>query len=161
MRKLAGLFAVAMLAAGASLVFAARGMASEPVAMVRGGGTADFLDTPDAVNTTGYTNFSVAATVYSDGATGKFICQVPGVVIIAGDVTDGWVNDDGSVTITGLAHGYDHFFGMAFTDLPYTATLRAGGPGEGGFDYRDESGFFGPGQFDTELVRRGMIAIAP
>jgi hypothetical protein len=130
--------------------------------MVQGGGTADFLDTPNAVNTTGYTNFSVAATIYGDGAAkGSFICQVPGIVIIAGDVLGGWVNDDGSVTIVGLAHGYDHTVPLRFTDLPFMVTLREGGPGEGGFDYRDESGFFGPGQFDTELVRRGMIAIAP
>jgi uncharacterized protein len=32
---------------------------------------------------------------------------------------------------------------------------------DGGFDYRDESGFFGPGQFDTELVRKGNIRITP
>ena len=50
--------------------------------------------------------------------------------------------------------------GVPFTDLPFTVTLRAGGPGVGGFDYRDESGFFGPGQFDTEIVRRGKIRIS-
>jgi hypothetical protein len=162
MKRFTSLLMVATLAAVALLVLPVRSMAADPVAMVVGGGTADFQDTPDAVNTTGYTNFSVAVTVYSDAsASGQFTCQIPGVVIIAGDVLDGWVNGDGSVTIEGLAHGYDHFFGARFTDLPFTVTLRAGAPGVGGFDYRDESGFFGPGQFDTELIRRGMILIAP
>jgi hypothetical protein len=160
MRQFVGLLVVAVLVAA--------GMAAGPIAargadvdvMVNGGGTADFVATPNSVNTSGYTQFSVSATVYSDGAAaGHFVCQIPAVVIISGDVLGGWVNDDGSVTVVGLAHGYDHFFQIAFTELPFTATLRAGGPGVGGFDYRDESGFFGAGQFDTELVRRGMIQI--
>jgi hypothetical protein len=162
MKRFASRLVVATLAALAGLVLPATSRAADAVAMVVGGGTADFQDTPNAVNTTGYTNFSVAVTVYSDGsASGEFTCQIPGVVIIAGDVLDGWVNDDGSITIEGLAHGYDHFFDARFTDLPFTVTLREGAAGVGGFDYRDESGFFGPGQFDTEVIRRGMILIAP
>ncbi len=156
MRKFAVLLAGAVLVA---VSVAAR--AAEVEAMISGGGTADFVPTEHSVNTTGYTNFSVGATVFSDGtAMGHFVCQIPAIVTIAGDILGGWVNDDGSVTVWGLAQGYDHTIPGIFTDLPFMVRLRAGGPGDGGFDYRDESGFFGPGQFDTELVRRGMVGIA-
>ena len=158
---------VSLLAAG---LLAAVAVAAQPCVvpsldvdgMVNGGGTADFQDTPNAVNLPpGYTNFSVAVTVYSDGtASGHFACSIPGIVAISGDALVGSVNDDGSVTIEGLAHGYDSFIPGPFFDLPFTATFRDGGPGVGGFDYRDESGFFGPGMFDTELVRRGMIRVS-
>ncbi len=156
MRKFAVLLAGAVLMA---VSVAAR--AADIDAMVSGCGTADFVDTPHSVNTTGYTNFSVGVTVYADGtAQGHFLCAIPAIVAISGEITHGCVNEDGSVTVSGLAHGYDHTIPGIFTDLPFTVTFYAGGPGTGGFDYRDESGFFGPGQFDTELVRRGMVGIA-
>ena len=101
-------------------------------------------------------------TVYNDGtAQGHFVCMIPAVVTISGDVLGGQANPDGSVTVSGLARGYDHFFKTTFTNMPFTATFREGRPGVGGFDYRDESCFFGPSQFDTEVVRRGMIQILP
>ena len=137
-------------------------VASDAVAMVSGGGTADFVATPNSVTTSGFTDFSVSVTVYADGtAQGRFVCMIPAVVTISGDVLEANLNDDGSVTVCGLAHGYDHFFHTTFTDTPFTATFREGRAHVGGFDYRDESGFFGPGQFDTEEVRRGMIRIVP
>jgi hypothetical protein len=133
---------------------------AQVAAMVSGGGTADFQDTPNAVNTSGYTNFGVGVTVYEDGtAIGEFMCSIPGIVAIAGDVMYGWVNGDDSVTVVGLARGWDSFIPGPFSDLPFMVTFRNGGPGEGGFDYRDESGFFGPGQFDTEVVRRGLVMV--
>ena len=151
---------VALTALLAVAAFPAAARAVDVDAKVAGGGTGDFLDTPNAVTTSGYTDFSVGLTVYADGsAQGHFVCMIPAVVVVSLDVTEGIVNGDGSVTVTGLAIVYDHFFQAVFADLPVTVTLRAGGPGVGGFDYRDESGFFGPGQFDTELVRRGMIQI--
>ncbi len=161
MKKLVGLWGmVALVAMGVAACPAAP--SAEVEAMVIGGGTADFQDTPNAVNKSGYTQFSVAANVYTDGsAAGEFLCQVPAVVTIVGEVLGGSVSEDGRlVTVYGLAHGYDHTVPLLFTDLPFVVTFRAGGPGAGGFDYRDESGFFGPGQFDTELVRRGMIVIS-
>jgi hypothetical protein len=159
MKKVACLLAVALTVVGLTALAApSRPPAVE--AMVKGGGTADFLDTDHSVNTTGYTNFSISATVYSGGgADGHFLCQVPGIVVISGDITEGCVNEDGSVSVAGLAHGYDHTIPGLFFDMPFTATFRAGGPGVGEFDYRDESGFFAPGQYDTERVRRGMILI--
>lgn len=162
MRRVTCLIAVAALLAVVAGA-AQPAVAGKPAvaAKVKGGGTADFQDTPNAVNTTGFTEFSVAATVFTDGsAHGHFMCQVPGIVIITGNVESGTANANGSVTIEGRAFLFDHTIPMVFVDLPFTTTLRAGGPGVGGFDFREESGFFGPGQFDTELVRRGMIRIS-
>jgi hypothetical protein len=136
--------------------------ATTAIAMVSGGGTADFVATPNSVNTSGYTDFSIGATVFDDGtAKGHFVCMVPALVTISGDLVGGQRNADGSVTVWGLAHGYDHFFKSLFVNMPFTATFRAGRAGVGSFDYRDESGFFLPTQFDTEVVRRGMIGIVP
>jgi len=162
MRYVTGLLAVTLLVAFSTVAFPDSARGADPVAMVVGGGTADFIATPNSVNTSGYTNFSIGVTVYDDGtAQGHFVCQVPGIVIISGDVLEGTVNLDGSVTVSGVAHGYDHTIPLLYTDMPFTVTFRAGGPGVGGFDYRDESGFFPlPTQFDTELVRRGMIGIS-
>ena len=136
--------------------------ASTATAMVSGGGTADFVATANSVNTSGFTDFSIGATVYDDGtAQGHFVCMVPAVVTISGDIVGGRRNADGSVTVWGLARGYDHFFKTTFVNMTFTATFREGRAGVGGFDYRDESGFFNPTQFDTEVVRRGMIKILP
>ena len=160
MTRILSLFTAVVLMATLSVSAAPGPATAKALAMVSGGGTADFVATPNSVNTSGFTDFSIAATVYDYGvAKGHFVCMVPAVVTISGDILSGTLNADGSVTLTGLAHGYDHFFQMAFSDLPFSVRLRAGGPGTGGFDYRDESGFFGPGQFDTEVVRRGMIMI--
>ena len=162
MRKLLSLVTVSLLAALSVAATPASVKPTNAIAMVSGGGVADFVPTPNSVTTSGFTDFSVGVTVYDDGtAQGHFLCSIPAVVTISGDVLYGVVNGDGSVTVSGLARGYDHFFQTAFTDLPFTARFREGSPGVGGFDYRDESGYFGPGQFDTELVRRGMIRIVP
>ena len=162
MRKSLNLLILGLLAVLGVTATPVTARASDAVAMVSGGGTADFVATPNSVNTSGYTEFSVGLTVYDDGtAQGRFVCMVPAVVTISGDVLGGERNADGSVTVWGLARGYDHFFKATFTNMPFTATYREGRPGAGGFDYRDESGFFGPGQFDTELLRRGIIQILP
>ncbi len=163
MRKiLLSLVAAALLVTLSVSATPAPGAPSKAVAMVSGGGTADFIATPNSVTTSGYTQFSVGVSVYSNGAAqGHFVCMIPAVVTISGDVSAAVVNGDGSVTVSGLGHGYDHFSQSVFSDLPFTVKLRRGGPGAGGFDYRDESGFFGPGQFDTEVVRQGMIRIVP
>ena len=162
MRKILNLVSVAVVVA---LSLTARSVpvdASTATAMVSGGGTADFVATPNSVNTSGFTDFSIGATVYDDGtAQGHFVCMVPAVVTISGDIVGGQRNADGSVTVWGLARGYDHFFKTTFVNMSFTATFREGRPGVGGFDYRDESGFFGMGQFDTEVVRRGMIKMLP
>jgi len=160
MRTLLNLLAVGALAALAASPVPVK--AASAVAMVSGGGTGDFVATPNSVTTSGYTDFSIGATVYDDGtAQGRFVCMIPAVVTISGDILGGQRNGDGSVTVWGLARGYDHFFKTTFTNMPFTATFRDGRAGTGGFDYRDESGYFGAGQFDTEVVRRGAIKILP
>ena len=136
--------------------------AATVVAMVNGGGTGDFVVTPNSVTTSGYTDFSVGATLSDDGtAQGHFLCAIPAVVTISGNIVGGRRNADGSVTVWGLAHGYDHFLQSTFVNMPFTATFREGRAGVGSFDYRDESGYFPVTQFDTEVVRRGMIRVIP
>ena len=162
MKKILSLFIVLGLLATLAVAAAPAPVKTNAVAKVSGGGTADFIPTPNSVNTSGFTNFSVGLTIYPNGAAhGHFVCGVPAVITISGEVLTGVVNSDGSVTVSGLAHGYDHVLQSTYTDLPFTARFRAGGPGVGGFDYFDASGFFGPGQFDTELLRRGMINVNP
>ena len=110
---------------GLVVVFTAVGLmagpsasAADPVARVNGGGRADFQETPNAVNTSGFTDFAVSVKVYDDGsASGTFICSIPSIVVIVGDITDGWVNPDGSVTVLGVAHGYDSFIPGPFSGL--------------------------------------------
>jgi hypothetical protein len=157
-------FALAALLAVAAFPLAAA--AADPIARVSGGGTGDFVPHPHAFNTTGFTDFSVGVTVYSDGtASGRFVCMIPAIVVVSLEVIAGTVNDDGSVTVAGLAHGYDAFIPGPYENLPVIVTFRAGGPGVGGFDYVDDSGFFDSDGddvndlFDTEVVRRGVIHI--
>ena len=165
MSSVARLMSVAVLATMIVVAAPIAAQATDPIARVNGGGTADFVPHPLAFNTTGFTNFSVGATVNADGTGGgHFVCVIPGIVAISLDVMGGWVNGDGSVTIWGLGHGWDSFIPGPFSDLPVIVTLRDGGPGVGGFDYWDASGFFGDEPFelfDRELVRVGGIRIRP
>ena len=142
---------------------ASAGGAKTPTATVNGGGTADFL------NIEGFTDFAIAATVYSDGsAIGHWMCEIPGGVMVAGDISGGIMNPNGSVTVTGVAHGYLHpdlaeLLGLPagiYTDCPFKTTLWAGGRGVGKFNYQDCSfPGFPDATGDTELVRRGGITI--
>lgn len=92
--------------------------AATATAMVSGGGTADFVAAPNSITTSGFTDFSVGATVYDDGtAQGHFVCMIPAVVTISGDIVGGRRNADGSVTVWGLARGYDHFFKTTFVNM--------------------------------------------
>ena len=128
---------------------------------MNGGGTADFVPHPKALYSTGYTEFSVGVTVYDDEtASGRFVCMIPGVVIVSLEVQGGTVNAEGSVTDWGMANGWDSFIPGPYAGLTVMVTFRAGGAGVGGFDYVDDSGFFEPDLFDMEVVRRGMIRIS-
>jgi hypothetical protein len=75
-----------------------------------------FVATPNSVNTTGYTQFAAGVTVHSDGTASGHVCMIPAVVSISGDVMDGWVNEDGSVTVMGLRTA-TITFGEPFFDL--------------------------------------------
>ena len=102
------------------------------------------------------TNFAVGAHLREDGtASGHFDCEIPGVVVISGDITQGEANADGSVTFRGLATVVDLEFGI-FRDEPFTVTLWEGGPGVGRFLY-DDTVIPDPG--DLEEVVTGQINI--
>lgn len=162
MRSIVCRLGVALLAVSGMAALPVAACAGDAIARVAGGGRADFVPHPKALNSTGFTNFSVGVSVYDDGtASGHFVCVIPSVVIISLAVTEGTVNGDGSVTVSGLGHGFDSFIPGPFKDLPVTVTFREGGPGVGGFDYTDESGFFEPDLFDTELITHGKIKITP
>lgn len=106
--------------------------------------------------TSGSTDFAVNLKIMADGtASGEFICAVANAIVLAIAPTTASFKADGSVVITGIEYGFD-VAGFMSTG---TVVLRADGVGVGGFDYRDQSGFFGPGQYDTEVVRVGSIKV--
>jgi hypothetical protein len=125
---------------------------------VYGGSTAKFIATPNSLTTNGYTDFAVNAKLFDGGtASGEFICAIPNFVVLA-MIVDHWSqNADGSVTLTGMEYGYDVVAGAGYANCTASLTLRAGGAKVGGFDFTDC--VFGPGQFDTELIRFGSIVI--
>lgn len=139
------------------LVLPSSAQASPPLVTVSGGGTADFVDFE------GSTQFAVGAVIREDGSvTGHFTCMIVQVVTISGVVTDYDLNLDGegnleSVTLRGTAHGPDHFSGeIPFFGCDFEVTLWPGGPGVGGFLYRD---CVVPPPGDLETVRKGHIMI--
>lgn len=74
-------------------------------------------------------------------AMGEFNCSLNikgeggGFVVILGDVLQGRVNEDGSITLCGLADiPIDTFSGETFIDCPFAVTFRADGSG---FTYYD------------------------
>jgi hypothetical protein len=125
---------------------------------VSGGGTATFDDFE------GGTVFSVEASIDEDGnVRGHFFCQIAGVVVINGDdLVEATVNDDGSVTLYGFAHGWFAPVGV-FEGLPFAVQLWSGGPGVGRFIYDDPvvgpSGGVDLSEGDHETLARGHIMI--
>ena len=119
----------------------------DEVVFVSGGGTATFDDFE------GETQFGVGAIVQEDGtAQGQFICAILGDFIIVGEVAQGTVHGDGSVTLAGVGHGVE--LGEPFAGCDFSVTFRQGGPGGGGFVYTDC--VVGP---DAETVSSGLIVI--
>jgi hypothetical protein len=141
-----------VLVSAATMAMASAGHAGDAVAKVSGGGTATF-DFVEGLQS----QFAIGSTVYDDGsAKGHFVCMIVGVVAISGDVTDGSVNPDGSVTVSGDAHGIDHTFGGPFGECPFTVTFWRGGPNVGQFLYSD---CVVPPPGDAETVSKGRIKI--
>lgn len=109
--------------------------AARPLAKVSGGGTASFDDIEGLES-----QFAIGATIRDDGtAQGRFVCMIVGMVAITGDISNGVLNGDGSVTFSGVGHGIDltpEFFGP-FQGCEFEVTLWPGGPGVGGFVYSD------------------------
>jgi len=155
--------------------------ADDPFVHVSGGGTAAFDEGEELDGFT--TQFAVGAIVsdipvenecdaaldglgvgdftVTDGdfnaATGQFNCSLmigEDFLIILGDVLQGRVNGDGSVTLCGLADiPIDTFTGEQFFDCPFAVTFRAD---ESGFTYYDI--VTGP-DGDAETVVNGNINI--
>ena len=125
--------------------------AGDVLVTVSGGGTADFVEFEGLS-----TQFSVGAVIREDGSvTGHFTCMMVHVVTISGVVEDAVLNEDGSVTLSGTAHGVDHLFPeKPFFGCPFEVTLFEGGPGVGGFIYSDCVV-----TDDIEVVRKGHIMI--
>jgi hypothetical protein len=147
--------ALATLLAIACVTFlpaTARSDGPDPVIHIIGGSTGAFVATPHSLTTSGYTDFAVNIKCYADGsASGEFTCAIPNFVVLA-IIPNHWtLRSDGSVKVTGKEYGYDV---AGFTGEGWVV-FRAGGKGVGGFDFRDD--VFGPGQFDTEVVRFGRI----
>jgi hypothetical protein len=116
LRLLAALLAVA----GALAVPAS----ANPGASVTGGGSASDM-----------TRFGLAV---HDGS-GHFECLMPAVMTVEASVSSataggGWAILTGTATVTLAAHTVFGPPGPAFRDVPYTAMVRAGGPGTGYVD---------------------------
>ncbi|MGE0376605.1 MAG: hypothetical protein AB7I48_20515 [Planctomycetaceae bacterium] len=126
--------------------------ATPPAVTVSGGGTASF-DFVDGLTS----QFSIGAVIADDGEVqGHFMCMIVAVVTISGEITEGTLNDDGSVTFSGVGHGIDHILGEPFEDCDFTVTLWSGGPGVGRFLYSD---CVVPPPGDAETVEAGKIKI--
>ena len=80
------------------------------------------------------------------------------LVTISGKVHQGRVNGDGSITLCGIANGYDMLFDAPFKDLPFAVTLR---DNNDSFTYWDAFivDVLGQVQGDTEEVVKGKIKI--
>lgn len=96
-----------------------------PVANVNGAG-ALYIPSIDAESL-----FGMGVLIDADGASGHFECHIPGPTgsALAGDVSDGSLNDDGSVTFSGVCFFVLPGLGIV-PDLPYEVTAYPGGPGE-------------------------------
>lgn len=145
---------VSILSAVMALGLSGAALAGKPLVTVSGGGTASFDEVPGLES-----QFAVGATFRDDGSVdGRFVCMITGMVTISGDITDGSVNGDGSVTVSGTALGIDHvpeFFGP-FKGCEFEVTLWPGGPGVGAFLYND---CVVPPPGDAETVTSGHIQI--
>jgi len=143
-----------MLAAGIFATASTAARAAEPLVTISGGGTASFDDIEGLES-----QFSVGAVLRDDGTIeGHFVCMIVAFVTISGDVTDATWNGDGTVTLSGVAHGIEHTPDgpVPFDDCDFNVTLREGGPGVGGFVYQD---CVVPPPGDAETIERGQIAI--
>lgn len=157
-------------------------LASGPFIHVSGGGTGAFDEGEELEGFT--TQFAVGAIVtdvsvandcdsaldglgvgdftVTDGddfyvANGTFNCSLmidSDFLIILGDVLQGRVNDDGSVTLCGLADiPIDTFSGQTFADCPFAVTFRAD---VSGFTYYD---FVTGPTGDAESLVSGNVTI--
>ena len=113
-----------------------------------------------ALDGLGVGDFTVTDGEGFTAAMGEFNCSLMikgeggGFVVILGDVLQGRVNGDGSVTLCGLADSpIDTFSGETFIDCPFAVTFRAD---ESGFTYYD---FITGPPGDAETIVNGNVEI--
>lgn len=146
------------------------------VLQVSGGGQGSFGADLDKDGDIDGSHFSLGASVFSDGtAKGHFECLMAGnadilglpLMAVEGRPGEGSANADGSATLKGLAT-VNLGNGTRFTGIPFSVTLREGGPQTGtlkltvigAFDGVPGDTKPGNGNYDlpTETVAKGQIS---
>lgn len=152
--------------------------ASSSILLVTGGGQGTFGTDLDGDGDIDGSHFGVAASISGNGsAQGHFECLMAGnadilglpLMSVAAKVSKGSANADGSATLSGVAT-VNLGKGTMFKEVPYSVTLRAGGPlvGSltltviGAFDGVPGDTNVGNGNYDlpTEKVATGGIRIS-
>lgn len=144
---------------------------------VTGGGTGTFNADLDGDGDIDGSQFGMGITWQADGAAqGHFTCLMAGrsdflglhLMAVAGKVSHGVVQSDGSITVQGVAT-VNLGNGQIFRDVPYQVRFIAGGPGAGtltltvigAFDGVPGDTIIGNGNYDlpAETVVSGQIKI--
>jgi hypothetical protein len=150
---------------------------SSAIASVTGGGQGTFGTDLDGDGDIDGSHFGVSASVSSNGtASGHFECLMAGnadilglaLMSVAGKLSKGSANADGSVTLSGMAT-VNLGKSTMFKEVPFSVTLRSGGSQAGSltltvigaFDGVPGDTNVGNGNYDlpTETVATGQIKI--
>jgi hypothetical protein len=145
--------------------------------MVRGGGTGTFGTDLDGDGRVDGSQFGMSVAIMEDGAArGHFLCLMAGrsqilglsVMSVAGPVTGGAINGDGSATFTGVGT-VNLGNGQIFRGVSFRVTVSGGGPGVGtlqltvigAFEGVPGDTISGNGNYDlpVETVVSGQIAL--
>jgi hypothetical protein len=145
---------------------------------VTGGGTGTFDADLDGDGDIDGSQFGMEIIIRGDGsAQGHFLCLMAGrsdilglsLMAVQGQVTEGNVNLDGSVTFSGDDGAVNLGNGTIFRGVPFAVTVTAGGPGVGtlqltvigAFDRVPGDTDIGNGNYDlpVETVASGRIKI--
>jgi hypothetical protein len=145
---------------------------------VTGGGTGTFDADLDGDGESDGSQFGMGIIIHTDGsAQGHFLCLMAGrsdilgllLMAVQGQVTEGNVNPDGSVTFSGDDGAVNLGNGTIFRGVPFEVVVTAGGPGIGklqltvigAFDGVPGDTDIGNGNYDlpVETVHSGLIKI--
>jgi hypothetical protein len=148
------------------------------VTRVIGGGTGSFGADLDGDGRIDGSQFGMEVAILGNGAaSGHFLCLMAGrseilglhLMSVQGQVSGGVLNADGSAMLSGTA-AVNLGDGTIFGGVPFTVSVRPGGPGSGTLQLTVVGSFDGvagdtaPGNSNydlpTETVRSGQIAIA-
>ncbi len=151
------------------------GNLSSVILSVNGGGQGTFGADLDGDGDIDGSHFGIGVSIYRDGsAKGHFECLMAGnadilglpLMAVGGKVNNGSANANGSATFGGIAT-VNLGNGQIFRGVPFSVTVRAGGPGVGSltltvigvFDGVPGDTKVGNGNYDlpTETVASGQI----